>query len=65
VTARHIRIRFDVMLAEPDGRVESVVPHDHHVPVVSELVRHTFPQQERLTRGKDLLLSSRRLFSGV
>ena len=53
------------MLAESNGRVEGAVPHDHHVPVVPELVRDTFPQQERLTRGKDLLLAPSRLFSGV
>ena len=53
------------MSAEPNGGVEGAIPHDHHVPVVPELLGDTFPQQERLTRGKDLLLTSRRLFSGV
>jgi len=53
------------MFIEPNGGVEGAIPHDHHVPVVPELVRDTFPQQERLTRGEDFLLASRRLFSGV
>jgi len=53
------------MLSEPNGRVEGAIPHNHHVSVVPELVRDTFPQQERLARGENLLLASRRLFSGV
>ena len=54
-----------MFVAESHGRVEGVVPHDHHIPMVSEQLRDTFPQQEGLTGGKDLLLTPRRLFSGV
>ena len=53
------------LLLESYGGVEGSVPHDHHIPVVPELVRDTFPQQERLARGEDLLLAPRRLFSRV
>jgi len=58
------RVDF-VALSESNGGVEGSVPHDHHIPVVPELVRDLVPQQERLARGEDRLLAPRRLFSRV
>ena len=51
--------------AESNGRIKSAVPNDHHIPVVSELIRYSLPQQEGSARRENLLLTSRGLFPRV
>lgn len=53
------------MLSEPNGGIQGVVPDDHHVSVVPQLLRHTLPKQEGLARGEDPLLSLSRLFPRI
>ena len=51
--------------AEPYGGVQSLVPNNHHIPLVPELLRHPLPQQEGSAGGENPPLPSSRLLSWV
>lgn len=51
--------------SESYGGEQGSVQDHHHISLVSELLCHPFPQQERPTGGEDHVLSPRWLFSRV
>lgn len=50
-----------VSALEPHGGEQGPVPHNHHLPLVPELVCHSLPQQEGPSRRQDPALTLGRL----
>lgn len=42
---------------EPHGGEQSPVQNHHHLPLVREVLCHSFPQQDRHPQGEDHILS--------
>lgn len=51
----------NVSALEPHGGEQGPVPHNHHLPLVPELVCHSLPQQEGPSRRQDPALTLGRL----
>lgn len=50
--------KCDICVAEPNGRVESLIQDNYHLSVVPALLCNSVPEQERSIRGENHVLPS-------